>query len=273
MRAKALFILIFIIYQNNFSQVKPSAREISLANSTVAIPNNSNAIFYNSAGISLLKNSEISFFYSPSPFGIREMANGNFSTNYDFGFSQVGFGISTYGYDLYRENSFNISISKEISEDIFLGISPVIRFVNIKNYGNSAVFLLNFGFLTNIVKNLSFGFNLENLTNSSYKNTDNQVPVIYNLGFAYKPFEQIFISTSLEKEFDFPISAKFGVDYSPLTFLNLRIGAKTEPNSYSAGIGINYLHIRLDYAIFTNLYLSETHQFAISIEIENLLIK
>ena len=100
------FILVFFT-NFNFSiiaQTNPGARQIALAHSDVALSDDVFALFNNPAGLAQLKNREIGFFYSPSPFGISELANGYLAYIEPIEIANISFGAMTYGYNLYKEN-------------------------------------------------------------------------------------------------------------------------------------------------------------------------
>src|SRR3972149_4284474 len=100
----AIVILVVSDYTSLNAQYNPGAKQISMSNSDVALSNDVFSIFNNPAGLSQMNWRELGVYYSPSPFGISELANGFIAYHEPFDFGSLGVGAMTYGYDLYREN-------------------------------------------------------------------------------------------------------------------------------------------------------------------------
>ncbi len=250
----------------SFAQFNPGAKEIALSNSGVALSNDVFAIFNNPSGISQINWREIGVYYSPSPFGLNELANAFVAFNQPFDFGNIAIGYMNYGFDLYKENKITFAYSNKIQSRFFYGGSITYNNISIENYGSDNSLSLNLGALAYINKNLRTGFSIININRASYGDEKDQIPVIYNFGFSYDVLLNLILNIAVQKELDYDPSFRFGIDYALIDFLSIRTGFSTEPDNYSAGLGINYSLFQLDYGMVYHNELGFTHQFSLIIQ-------
>ncbi|MGD8780314.1 MAG: hypothetical protein PVH88_15285 [Ignavibacteria bacterium] len=269
-RFTILSIAFLVLFSGKSSaQLNPGARQIALANSSVAQDNDVFALFNNPAGLSFSSNNQLGVFYSPAPFGLSELANGFSGYKHNFQFGTVAAGYMTYGFELYRENMFTIAYSNFIDKKFSVGAAINYHTLSIERYGNDNSISFNIGGIASIQKNLRLGFLFENLSRSSFGEEANQIPVVYNSGLSYDISKDITINAAVEKELDFDPSMKFGMEYKLIENFELRLGYKNEPDTFAAGVGINYSIFNLDYAFYSHQYLGLTHQAGIIFSFEN----
>jgi len=134
---------------------------------------------------------------------------------------------------------------------------------SIQNYGNTSAVYLNFGGLAYITNQIRWGFSISNINRASIGNEDNQIPMVFATGFSYDLLNTLSINLGINKDIRYKPSIRFGIEYYIIQYLSLRAGFQNEPSKYSAGIGINYSIINLDYALFTHQDLGLTHQVGI----------
>lgn len=262
MKQYQLFLskVLILIFQSFslFAQSNAGAKHIALSNSNIALENNAFAIFNNPAGLGLVNNREFGIYYSPSPFEIKELSNGYLAYIEPTSFGNFSIGAYTYGFELYRENQLNIAYATKFSDNIYLGLTSLYHSVSIDRYGNSGIFNIKIGGIFILDKIISIGFSLHNPLRFSKSKI--VLPLIYVAGFSYMPIKNSSLNFAVVKEIDFPVSVKFGVDYKIIEYLNLRFGVQNEPNIYSAGFGIFYSFINLNYAVTSHPELGLSHQ-------------
>ncbi|GIV45212.1 MAG: hypothetical protein KatS3mg036_0030 [Ignavibacterium sp.] len=166
----------------------------------------------------------------------------------------------TYGFEIYRESKISAAYSYNYQNKFFVGASINFHTVSIQNYGNDNAFYLNIGGLAYLTNDFRFGFSFHNINRASFGNEDDQIPVILNSGISYDLIPTLTLNAAIEKDIKQKASFMFGVDYDLIEYLSLRSGFSNEPSRFSAGIGINYSLISLDYAMFTHSDLGLTHQ-------------
>ena len=145
-KSSLIALLIFLFHSfSTLGQYNAGAKQIALASSNVALENNVFSIFSNPAGLARLTQREFGVYYSPSPFGIKELSNGYISYVEPSSFGNLSVGAYTYGFELYRENQLNLAYSAKISDNIYLGLTSFYHSVKIERYGNSGVFNIKLG--------------------------------------------------------------------------------------------------------------------------------
>lgn len=251
-----------------FAQFNPGAKQISLANSDVALSNDVFAIFSNPAGLSQMNWREIGIYYSPAPFGLTELANGYVAFNEPFSFGSLSVGGMTYGYEVYRESRIVGAYSYNYQKKFFAGVAINYHSVSIQNYGNDNTIYFNLGGLAYLSNDLRFGFSVHNINRASFGNEKDQIPVVLYSGLSYDLISTLSLNVAAEKDVKYKTSFMFGIDYDLIEYLSLRLGISNEPSRFSAGIGINYSIVSLDYALFTHSDLGLTHQVGLIISFD-----
>ncbi len=269
-RVKICFLLLIISVSYSIAQINPGAKEAAMGNSAVALSDNAMALYGNPAGSAQLSWKEFSAYYAPSYFGVKELATASAAALIPFSFGVISGGFSTYGFELFRETTLSASFSKIFFKRILFGLSVDYKSLKIRRYGNASSVLFNFGGLIYLSQNVRLGFLIRNFTRATYKNYPDQIPSIISLGASINPIDEITMNIAICKDLEYPISTRFGLEYGIFTNLDLRFGYRTEPNSYTGGIGIKYKYFELDYAVFTHEELPISHQVSLIIALRDI---
>jgi hypothetical protein len=264
---KLLLIILFIVSFTSgiYSQYNPGAKQIALANSDVGQANDVFSVFTNPAGLAQMNWREIGVYYSPAPFGFSELANGFIGYHEPFSFGSFGVGAMTYGFDLYRESRATVAFSYNYNNNFFAGIGVNYHTVSIKNYGSTGAFYADLGGLIYFTDYLRWGFCIHNINHASIGAFEDQIPVILNAGVSIDILYNFTLNTAIEKDIRYNASIMFGFDYQLIEYLSLMSGFSNEPSRFTAGIGIHYSFLNLDYAVFTHTDLGLTHQAGVII--------
>ncbi len=265
MRLMLITTLVVVLGRTTFPQIDPGAKQISLSHSGVALSDDVFSLFNNPAGLSQLSSRQFGLFYSPSPFGIKEMATGCFAYAEPFPFGALAIGGMSYGFELYKETKISAGFSFRYLKRFFAGLVLNYHTVSIKNYGTDKAFYADLGGLAYFTEKLRLGFYLRNLNRASFGEEEDQIPVLMDIGLSYDITKEASINFAAEKELLQKFSLRFGINYNIYKFVSLRTGVSSEPSAFSAGIGINYLFFRFDYAVFTHQELGLTHQAGVII--------
>jgi len=265
MRLILFTLYIVSVSSNFFAQLNPGAKQISIANSDVALSNDVFCLFNNPAGLSQMNWRESGIYYSPSPFGFNELANGFFSYHEPTKIGSFAFGGMTYGFELYRENKLILGYSFNYNNNFFAGAAVNYHTVSIKNYGSTGVFYLDIGGLIYLSDSFRWGFFVHNINRASFGNEDDQIPLLMNAGLSYDIVNQLSFNFSIEKDIRYDAALQAGINYDIIENISLRSGFSNNPSSYSGGMGINYSFFSLDYAVINHPDLGLTHQAGIII--------
>ncbi len=202
---------------------------------------------------------------------MKQLANKNAAYSEPFDFATIAFGIKHYGFKLYTESEINFAIARKLFRHYLFGFSIALSRVDIDKYGTATRLFCKFGFLYHFTHSFSFGFSAENLRGASYSENYRSIPTILRTGISYKPIKNASLNFEIYKDLDRELSLRGGIEYAFLNHFFLRFGVRNKPDTYTAGIGIKYSFLQLDYAVFTHPYLGLTHQAGIVIRIKKFL--
>lgn len=266
--AKKIFTFLLSLYSFCFAQVNPGARSVALAHSDISFADDPFMLFNNPACLTNINDRSVGFFYSPAPFGVKELSNafGVYTEPTEIG--SFGGGFMIYGFELYKETKIAIGYGRKINDKFSAGVTAVYKNLSIKNYGSRGYLLFNIGAAYSLQKNLNIGFIAENITRTSAAENDNQFPVSFSAGIGYKIIDKLTAFISASKELNYDASLKFGTEYKLIDFLHLRFGTATEPDIFSGGVGIIYNFVEADYAVTSHPDLGLTHQFGITLRFQ-----
>ena len=259
-----LFILLLCV-EICFSQSLPGARQVALSHADVSYSGDSFSLFNNPAGISLIQQREIGLYYSPSPFGVSEMANAYGAYVEPSVYGNFSAGFSIYGYELYKQTQIAFGYARKVYGNFYVGATAIYHNYSIKNYGSEGTLSFNIGGIANINEQLGFGFAIENLTRSTVSNESNQIPTVFWGGVHFRIIKEFILSTALSKEIGFNPSLYLGAEYLVMENICLRFGTHNEPNTYSGGFGVLYKYFQFDYAFTKHTDLGIDHQFGVLI--------
>ncbi len=266
--SKFIIVLLLVLFRNSFAQfelIDIGAKPISLGGAFTSLANNSNAVYYNPAGISQLSFREISIFYSPAPFGLKELANGSVNYVEPTKFGVFGLSAKTYGFDLYKEITVTATYSNNYKKKIFYGANVNFYNLKIQNYGSASTFGIDIGGLAYLTDFLRWGFAAFNLNRPKIGTQDDKLPQVYRTGISIQPRNDINFVLDVEKDTRYTTSVKAGIEYSLYDMIDLRAGIGTEPTRFSGGVGLYYSIFEIDYGFYNHQDLGLTHQGTITI--------
>ena len=264
-------LLLYLLCMIEISaQQNPGAKSISLANADIALSNDAFSLFTNPSGFAQMNWMEGGVFYSPSPFGMKELSNAFVAATIPTAYGSFGLGVSTYGFELYKENKCVLAYANRYAKNFFYGASLSLNHLSIKNYGEDKTLAFSLGALYYITTDLRFAFSADNINKATWGKEKNQIPTVYRSGISYDVLPNVSLNAAIESEVGFNPSLHCGINYDLNEYFSLRSGFANEPAKYSAGFGINYSQFEIDYAIFTHQELGLTHQFTILFGLESL---
>jgi len=264
-----------------FTDRYPSARFAAMGGSGVAVSNDVWAPFYNPAGLSRLRTWQVGSAYS-------RLFSANFISNI-FGaaalplptrYGAVGVGMEYFGVDYDGQNisgeytarlSHGFYLLKDIHSSLAVGYSLNIyhwalgnspRFGNL---GSATTVGVDVGLLANVYGRTSVGVMLTNInTPQMGALTPVDLPQRIVAGIAYEPYEGVVTSLDLNRQIGSDVTQMWaGGEFSPASFLKIRLGATRNPNRFTAGFGIHYRYFQLDYALITHSELGTSHMLNI----------
>lgn len=263
------FVLPFISFAGHFEDLGVAARPLGMGNAFTALANDATSIYYNPAGLALLRNVEFIAAYDRLYMGLTDGSNigGGFAA-LAFPFEKIGtIGIAWLNLNLvnyYQENTFTFSYGIEVLPSLYIGANiklltqifgedeytRIDKMFNEKGYKSMAV-SGDFGVLFRFAKSYSVAFTVTDFAepNLGLKDVD-KVPMGVKLGFAYRISSLDLVTDFAYKEKDWDVyvgAEKWFFDRSFAVRGGLGIGNR-ENRNIALGGSYNTSNLQVDYA-------------------------
>ena len=245
----------------SFDEGLHGARQGAMANAICAMPNTIENMSLNPAGIWSTSKLTSHFFYS-KPFDLPDVKTGSLFTTLSQKLITLGFGLSSFGNEHYNESTGSFAAAYKINETLFLGGNMRYGHLNIASYGETGAFMFDAGILISVIPQLFWGSTIRNISNSKIGQTKEELPQLIATGLHYKPVNQLAVNFDVAKEIRFPADFRTGVEYHPHKSLFLRAGLSSEPQKITAGIGLDFGYLGIDYGYNSHSVLGHTHLFS-----------
>lgn len=273
--------------QSEFLKIGLSARAAGMAGAFGAIADDLGALEYNSAGLGLLTNSQVSFMYS------RWLADVNFGSV--AGAHLVPFlgtiGAAVSFLDLgeiegtsaptFRASSFLVRLAwaRTLLENLTIGAGAKILNEKISDF-NSSGGTVDAGVLWTPVRGVTLGGAIKNLgAVSAFEAESDPLPMQATFALAWKGLESDFGQLIAAADVDWYLppanlfNPSFGVEFWGGRYFALRAGYAVKKTDlaglvgFAAGIGVRWETLRIDYAFAPFASLGTTHRVSLNWEI------
>ncbi|AFK03555.1 hypothetical protein Emtol_2419 [Emticicia oligotrophica DSM 17448] len=255
---------IFILKTNNiWASGEPfpiGAKSWGIGNATTALADR-NSIFSNPAGLGFVQENFVSTSYH-ARYNISGLQTLALSGNYLTKFANLGFGIERFGDKLYNEQKVGLVMGKSMNR-VALGVKISYFQAAIENFAAKNTLLTEFGIMTKLSSKVQLGFHAYNLTGAKLF-TSQRIPTVLRLGLSFAPSKQILMITEAEKDLDFPMLIKAGIEYQIVKNFYLRTGINSKINQFHFGFGLQAKQFIFDYAISSHEALGFSNHLSIS---------
>ena len=247
-----------------FEGVEGGSRSTAMGGASTAAIANSLAISTNPSLAASVVHCGVSMDYIPGVFEMEELSRGSFTFIVPMTAGTFAFTGSRFGFDLYREVSLTLTCARRISPELMVGVNVHWYSLVIQNYGSATTIGADIGLVATLSENLHWGFSARNVNAPAIGVEAERLPQVYSTGVAYQPSKECTIAADLVKDVQHPAGLSIGAEYEILGLLSLRGGSSSDPPMYSAGFGVRYSGVCLDYALSNHPDLGMTHQISIS---------
>lgn len=181
-----------------------------------------------------------------------------------FGVSYTHFGDSDY-----NETRINIGYAMKLGRKFSIGLAfnYLGMSVSAPSEGSSTGTITGeLGMMVEPVKNLWLSahvFNPFGVSINDYQ-YEEKIPTLLRLGALYYFDKDILMVAEVEKDIDFDTRVKIGAEYTLQEKFIFRAGITTNPSEYSAGIGLNFNMLRIDFAFYKHQYLGYTPSISLA---------
>jgi len=241
-------------------------KAIAFANAFVALSDNPWAVSYNPAGLAQLHSPAIASFYVPQQFGLPELRTISLSAAIPFNPGTIGTFIEQFGFDLYRTTNVGLGCGFDLAGMISVGATIDFEEVSIERYGRSHNITLDVGLLGKPFGNVAIGFCIKTVTATRIGISRERLPQYLLMGASYTPYRGFCLVSEIEKDVQFPLVVKAGIEQTVFDFVSLRFGIANNPDKFSAGIAVRYSSFEFGYAGYTHPDLGWTHQIEIAMQ-------
>ncbi|AYB34793.1 hypothetical protein [Chryseolinea soli] len=205
------------------------------------------ALFNNGAGLADVKNTTVAFTYNavPSFKLFNRMAA---AVTLPVRFGVAGVGVYRLGNNLYNEQLLTAGFSNTLG---LASLGLRINYVqyNAAGFGTKGAFSLSFGGIATLTPALSLGAHIMNVNQPVLSKTDQErLPTIVCAGICIKASTQTRITTEVEKDLDYPLLWKTGLEYQFQKKVFFRTGFALHPNAGFFGLGFRPKTLSIDYA-------------------------
>lgn len=141
-----------------------------------------------------------------------------------------------FGMPEYNEQRIGLGYGRELFPGTSIGAQINMFTSRIPDYGNTLNFNMEIGLQTLLLPKLRLGVHLANPVQTETREGD-RMPTSFRAGLGYQTSDKLLVAFELEKDIDFPLRAKTGIEYRPAEQVQLRIGAATQPVAVTMGAG------------------------------------
>ena len=239
-----IFLMTIFIFSLQFSfcqgWLPMGSRSHALGNASVAI-DDIWAYHHNPANLVSLKKLGFGLSYE-NRFLLKELQSQGFVVALPLKAGVISFGLQSFGFKNFRTNRLGVGYSMKLADFLSCGVQLNYHQVRLTDaYGRKDALTAELGLKANITDNWKVAFSVFNLTRTKISEFgEDRLTTLMRLGTQYTFSEKVMLVAELEKNIEFPVRFKTGIEYSPIKKLFLRGGFATQPIELSAGLGYRF---------------------------------
>ncbi len=267
----AIYVIATVSATAQSVSTQMGARQLAMGNSSAALTDEW-SLFNNAAGLSKQKQLTGTFAFEATPSlpGANRLAASFLLPTSHF---TGGIGFFRFGDAVYNEQLVTIAAAHQLGITS-LGLKANYIQYRAEGFGTHSAISIDFGGITEITKMISVAAYITNLTQSSLtSSTGERIPTRLVVGVGLKLSEKVFVNSEIEKEVDFPISWRTGIEYDIYKSIFVRTGYSLNPSALHFGLGTKKKKIIIDYALRYHSALGVSHQASASYLLSTLLAK
>lgn len=246
---KLLLHLIFLLtIPTSFAQgwLSIGARSNSLSNASVTLTDVW-AFHHNPGALGEVTELTAGVSYE-NRFLLKELQSQGMAFAYPLKVGVISVGAQLYGYQLFRSQRVGAGYSLKLADFLFAGVQLNYQGIQLsQNYGSYSGMTAELGLQALISEKWRVGMSVFNLGRAKLSEfEDDRLSTIMRLGTSFKPSNKLMLLAEVQKDLEHDLSVKGGVEYEAIKQFYLRIGAATQPTTFSFGLGYKWKVIQLD---------------------------
>jgi hypothetical protein len=221
------------------------------------------AIHNNIAGLAKITQPAATFTYESNPSfpAFNRIASAFITPAKKIG--TAGVAIYRFGDDLYNQQILTAGFANKMGL-ASLGIKINYFQYRIEGFGNTQALTVSLGGIAELTKQFMVGAYIVNINQPELsKLTEERIPTLLVLGLGFKPSEKLYLTTEIEKDLDYSLSWKSGIEYKAHKKFAARTGFNLNPQAGFAGLGFKPKKFQLDYAFQYHMSMGTIHQASV----------
>ncbi|MDR1624117.1 MAG: hypothetical protein LBS04_04000 [Tannerellaceae bacterium] len=187
-------------------------------------------------------------------YGVKELGTFNGSIYFPNRILSFGAGVSTFGYDAYRESQLRLLLAKQLNGQWALGIGFQYVFLQTELLEEKAGLLsTDIGLTFSPADNCLAALLIMNMP--SVQLGDESIEIkdfktyLIQIGIRWEVINNVFIVCTIENNDEQAVTGAVGMEYQPFTDFSIRTGIKGGPLLPSLGAGYCFSPFAVDVAI------------------------
>ena len=201
-------------------------------------------------------------------FLLKELQNQALAVAIPLKVGVISVGGHFYGYNQYRSTKAGLGYSLKLTDKLFAGVQLNYQGLSLSNnYGSKSTVTAEAGIYAKITDEWNLGisvFNLGRAKLSAFE--DDRFSTIMRLGSSYRFSDKILLSVEGEKDLDYRLRFKAGLEYQVISNFYIRGGVGTAPIEGTFGLGYRFKMIQLDIGSAYDQNLGWSPHFSIQFE-------
>ncbi len=160
----------------------------------------------------------------------------------------ISVGAHMYGYSQFRSSKAGLGYSMRLSDKLFVGVQLNYQGLKLSNnYGSSSSVSAEAGIYAKITDKWSLGISTFNIGRAKLSDfEDDRYSTVIRFGNSYQFSKKLLISGEFEKDMDYDLRIKAGVDYQLVSKFYIRGGIGTAPTDLTFGFGYHFDQFHID---------------------------
>jgi hypothetical protein len=275
MRSLLLFFYLLSIINLSFSQgYQPvGSKSASMAGASVTT-SDLWAHFNNPGAISESKEIQVGFTYQ-NRFLLKDLQSQALVMVIPIKKGVFSFGTLHNGNKDFRTLRTGFGYALQLSKIFSLGVQLNHQFVQLPSYyGSKNAVTAELGFKAMINPKWSLGMSIFNIGRVKLSNyADDRLTTVLRIGSGYSISEKLRMTLEAEKNVEYPVAFKIGMDYNAVKNLYIRAGAKINPLLFSFGVGYEIKNWSLDAGTEWHTFLGWMPTFGVHYKFKNKVVE
>jgi hypothetical protein len=201
----------------------------------------------NQAGLAFLKNVAIGAYFE-NRFLIKQLNHSSFMAAAPLKKGTFAVSYNGFGYSQFKQDKFGIAYGILLNENFSIGVQLNYHSIRLGDiYGRTNVLTAALGFQGKLSKQVTVAAHVLNPNRTKLADYNNErLPSAIKIGVQYAYSEKLNLQLEADKNSNYKLNFKGGVEYMPAQDFYLRFGVTSNPNLFSFGTGFKINSFRID---------------------------